>query len=85
MGAQVNARNNRDQTPLHLATTWTAANVLLKHGAWPNVKLEPHGDTPLLTRAKRIEGSFPNFFDGFSPVTKTQGSENNVIQEWQTL
>ena len=60
-GAVVNARNHADLTPLHLARSFTAVEFLLQNGAWPNVRETYHGNTPLMTRARKV-GSKAWFF-----------------------
>ena len=51
-GAQCNARNVNDETPLHVCRTWTAVKLLLDDGANPNDQ-NSSGDSPLLVAAKK--------------------------------
>ena len=45
-GGAINARNDKGETPLHLAQYWKQVNFLLEQGAHPNVQ-DLNGDTPL--------------------------------------
>lgn len=45
-GGAINARNDNEETPLHLARCWKQVNVLLEQGAQSNVQ-DLNGDTPL--------------------------------------
>ena len=51
-GAKLNARNENEETPLHMCRTWTAVKLLLDAGANPNDQ-NYSGYSPLLTAAKR--------------------------------
>ena len=77
-GAKVNARNDRDQTALHLAARWEAVTLLIDNGAWPNVKEMNNGETPLLTRVKSLQKS--SYF-----IYNQQDKEEVQIQHWQKL
>ena len=46
LGADVNAKNNKGETPLVSATDYDMVKLLLEHGAAPNVQ-DANGDTPL--------------------------------------
>ena len=92
MGALVNARNNQDHTPLHVATSWTALDVLLKYGAWPNVTSAHNGDTPLIARVKSLADSSQKLYEGFFTEEKRQKncSTSDIgcglsIDEWQKI
>ena len=92
MGALVNARNNHDHTPLHVVTSWTAVDVLLEHGAWPNVISAQSGDTPLISRVKTLKESSRQLYEGFCVrrKRKTNCSSGDIksaslIQEWQKI
>ena len=47
-GAQINSTNGHGETPLHVAQTWTAIDVLLSKGAATNAT-DHQGNTPLLS------------------------------------
>ena len=51
-GVQLNDRNAKEETPLHLCRTWTAVELLLDAGANPNDK-DVFGRPPLLAAAKK--------------------------------
>jgi len=79
-GAAVNAKNARDETPLHKAAHWNAAGttaLLLKHGA----ELEAHdydGETPLYKATDYGQNSTEAMQvlleRGANPNAKTRGS-----------
>ena len=49
-GVKLNARNENEETPLHMCRTWTAVKLLLDAGANPNDQ-NSSGYSPLLTAA----------------------------------
>ena len=51
-GAKLNARNENEETPLHMCRTWTAVKLLLDAGANPNDQ-NFLGYSPLLTAANK--------------------------------
>ena len=55
-GAKLNARNENEETPLHMCRTWTAVKLLLDAGANPNDQ-NFSGYSPLLTAAKKKNAS----------------------------
>ena len=55
-GAKLNARNDNEETPLHMCRTWTAVKLLLDAGANPNDQ-SSSGYLPLLTAAKKKNAS----------------------------
>ena len=55
-GAKLNARNENEETPLHMCRTWTAVKLLSDAGANPNDQ-NYSGYSPLLTAAKRKNAS----------------------------
>ena len=55
-GAKLNARNENEETPLHMCKSWAAVNLLLDAGANPNDQ-NYLGYSPLLTAAKRKNAS----------------------------
>ena len=55
-GAKLNARNENEETPLHMCRTWTAVKLLLDAGANPNDQ-NYSGYSPLLAAAKRKNAS----------------------------
>lgn len=63
-GATVNIRNLKDQTPLHLSKNLATAEVLLESGAWPNVRENYGGNTPLLLNAKVSSAEDSYFLEG---------------------
>ncbi len=54
-GADPNARNDRGITPLHIATSPEAVDVLVKHGAIVDSKSN-QDETPLIVNAAESEG-----------------------------
>ena len=50
-GANLNARNVREETPLHVCKTWAAVKLLLVAGANPN-DVDASGNSPLLVAVK---------------------------------
>ena len=89
MGALVNARNSKDQTPLHVACSWKAVDVLLENGAHPNVTDMYNGDTSLIARVKSLKDSPNQIYEDFS----LRGNNNNnnyerhisSIAEWKNI
>ena len=84
MGALVNARNNQDQTPLHVAVSREAIVCLLEHGAWPNATSACSGNTPLLTRVTSLDGSSLEVYERFSK----EGScrlDGRKDEKWQEI
>ena len=55
-GAKLNARNENEETPLHMCRTWTAVKLLLDAGANPNDQ-NFSGYSPLLTAAYKKNAS----------------------------
>ena len=55
-GAKLNARNENEETPLHMCRTWAAVKLLLDAGANPNDQ-NFSGYSPLLNAAKRKNAS----------------------------
>ena len=55
-GAEPNARNVYEETPLHMCRTWTAVKLLLDAGANPSDQ-DSSGYSPLLTAAKKKNAS----------------------------
>ena len=55
-GAKLNARNENEETPLHMCRTWAAVKLLLDVGANPNDQ-NFSGYSPLLNAAKRENAS----------------------------
>ena len=55
-GAKLNARNENEETPLHMCKSWAAVKLLLDAGANPNDQ-NYLGYSPLLTAAKRKNAS----------------------------
>ena len=50
-GSKVNLLNDHEKTPLHLAKSWSMAELLLKYGAKPDVS-DNTGCSPLMLRCK---------------------------------
>ena len=65
LGSNVNAANDREKTPLHLAKSWGIAKFLLEKDAKPN-NADEMGCTPLLCRIKdaTIEGPLSEWSEG---------------------
>lgn len=65
MDSKVNAVNDQERTPLHLATLWSMAEFLLKKGAKPNAT-DDAGDTPMLCWAKEtnVEQTLSKWSEG---------------------
>ena len=55
-GAKLNARNEKEETPMHMCKSWTAVKLLLDAGANPNDQ-NYLGYSPLLTAAERKNAS----------------------------
>ena len=53
--ADVHAVNNDRETPLHMAASWKAVELLLEEGALPNIT-DLHGNTPLLGHVTKMIG-----------------------------
>ena len=85
-GALVNARNSKDQTPLHVASSWEALDILLGNGAHPNVTDMYNGDTPLIARVKVLDSSTPQVYEHFKLQESNDGErhESNV-KEWKNI
>ena len=81
VGALVNARNTKDQTPLHVASSWEAVDILLENGARPNVTDMYNGDTPLIARVKLLDKSSHQIYEDFG-VKKRHVS---IIEEWENI
>ena len=81
VGELVNARNSKDQTPLHVASSWEAVDVLLENGARPNVTDMYNGDTLLIARVKLLDKSSHEIYEDFG-VKKRHVS---IIEEWENI
>jgi ankyrin repeat protein len=95
-GADVNARNNNNSTPLHLAANAGVAELLIRHGAEVNVR-DKDGFTPLhwaadkghldVARLLLEMGADPNIIDKENKtpldIAREKGHENvaRVIEE----
>ena len=82
MGALVNARNNQDQTPLHVVVSREAIACLLEHGAWSNVTSGFSGNTPLLTRVTSLDSSS---FEVYETFNEDRSNRSDGRKEWQEI
>lgn len=77
-GSKVNGRNDNEQTPLHLARSWSMAKFLLEQGAGPNL-LDNDGCSPLLWRCKKASPGTPC---NFEPLSKWSAGLNCGMDPW---
>lgn len=78
IGSKVNARNDNDQTPLHLASSWSMAKFLLVQGARPN-PLDSNGCSPLLSRCREASLGIPCSVE---PLSKWTDGLNFGMDPW---
>ena len=77
-GCKVNIANDDDQTPLHLAKSWSMAEHLLNQGAKPNV-LDNKGRSPLICRCLRDETEDSTVLE---PLNKWSDGMNFGMDPW---
>ncbi|XP_068698320.1 uncharacterized protein [Montipora foliosa] len=77
-GSKVNIANDDDQTPLHLAKSWSMAEYLLKKEAQPNV-LDNKGRSPLICRCSRDETEDSPVLE---PLNKWSEGMNFGLDPW---
>ena len=86
IGASVDARNRKDLTPLHVASSWEAVDILIEDGAYPNVTDMHNGDTPLITRIKSLGNVSDLVYENFSfQKEKNSKSHVSLIHEWKRV
>ena len=85
LGALVNARNSRDLTPLHVASSWEVVQTLIKNGARSDAVDLYNGDTPLITRIKSVlKSKSCHVYERFKTPTNEQRPASS-FEEWQEL